>query len=477
VTTRFRPRTLRWRVYTLVGVVLALLLGTVLATVVARRHAAGISGHLRGDLRPAQVAMATMTKGYLDMETGLRGFLLTRDRQVLTPYDSGRRAAADASELIGRRLAGDPTSLRLLSDVDDAGTAWENVSATPLIDAARDGTLTTEAQTGAAMSSKQLFDDVRGRLSVLESHIEQLIATGLQSYNDAQSTADLITILCAAAALVVGVVIVLLVHTSLVRPVNRLVATVGRASAGDLEHRVTASGPTEVVALGEAVESMRERIVAESALASASSARLGRLEEADRIAQDLEQTAIRDLFALSLSLQSVAGRNPAVRPELNGIIRDLDRSLLEMRSAVLGRMTTTGTRKLRAEVLDLLVLLEQDLAITPELSLEGDHELALPTPLATDVLSALHDAVFATTGAGTSKEVKIHIALSATEVRLRVAGTVADQAGAAARETTADLADRAHRYGGDAAIEEDAGRLAVQWWVPVAPEQAERPRG
>ncbi len=467
MTTRLRPRTLRWRVYLLVGLELALLLGTVVATLVARQHANDVGTHVREQLRPAQLSVAALTKGYVDMESGFRGFLLTRDPQFLDPYDAGKATVADARRQIATHLSDEATSIRLLSAVDAAGRTWQTTSADPLIAAARAGPLPEGARSAAA--AKELFDDLRVRLADLQDRIEQLIAAGLQSSSDAQATANTITIVCGGVALLVGVIIIVLLHTSLVRPVNRLVATVRRASAGDLDHHVTVDGPTEVVVLGTAVESMRERILAESAVAAESSQRLARLEEADRIAQDLEQTAIRDLFALSLALQSAAGRHPSAAPTLNGIIRDLDHSLEEMRSAVLGRMASTGTRKLRTEVLDLVVLLEQDLAITPELHLAGDQELSLPAPIATDVLSVLHDAVFATTGAGTAKQVQIRISLSPAEVRVAVTGAVPDQARAAARETLADLAERARRHGGDADVDEDGAVIAVDWRIPIAP--------
>jgi CHASE3 domain sensor protein len=469
--SNFRPRTLRWRVYTLVGILLALLLGTVVATLVAREHANEVGARVRDHLRPAQSSTAALTTGYVDMETGLRGYLLTRDLRFLDAYDSGSTSVAQARRVIAAQLTGDRESARLLGAVEEAGNAWVNISTVPLIDAAREGTLTAAAQAESTSTGKERFDDLRVRLAAMQDRIEQRIATALQSSSGAQATANMITILFGAVALGVGVVIIVLLHFSLVRPVNRLVGSVGRVSAGDLGHRVTADGPTEVVVLGTAVESMRERVLAESAQAAESSQRAARLEEADRIAQSLEQTAVRDLFAMSLALQSVAGRFPSVRPALTGIIRDLDRSLEEMRSAVLGRMAAPESRKLRTEVLDLLVLLEQDLAVTPALQLAGDHDLTLPAPVAADVLDVLHDAVFATTGSGTAKEVEIGIALSAGEVRLTVAGAVPDQARAAARETLAELAERARAHGGEATVEEGDQRIAVNWRIPITPTE------
>ncbi|HEY7595071.1 MAG TPA: CHASE3 domain-containing protein [Actinophytocola sp.] len=468
--SRFRPRTLRWRVYSLVGIMLCLLVGTVVATLTARHHASDIGGHVRDQLRPAQVAIAAMSKGYVDMESGLRGYLLTRNERLLGPYDQGRASIERTERVISDRLADDPTSIGLLADVDAAGNAWISTSARPLIDAARAGTLTPQVQANSTIAGNLLFDNLREDLDALQDRTDRLIAAGLQSSANAQAAANTIAIVCAGVAVLVGLILILLLHMSLVRPVNRLVASVGRVSAGDLDQHVTADGPTEVVALGSAVESMRRRIHAESATAAEQSERAARLEEADRIAGDLEQTTIRDLFALSLAVQSVAGRYPAARAALDGVIRDLDRSLAELRTAVLGRMGPPTTRKLRTEVLDLLVLLEQDLAITPELRLAGDHDLTLPGPIAAEVLDVLHDAVFATTGSGSAKEVAISIALSAREVRLSVAGPVPAQARNGARETLDELAERARRHGGTATVQDVADRIAVDWRIPIEPE-------
>jgi hypothetical protein len=65
-----------------------------------------------------------------------------------------------------------------------------------------------------------------------------------------------------------------------------------------------------VVAVGNAVESMRRRASATSRPWRRQSGKLARLEEADRIARDLEQTADRDIYAIGLALQSVTGPVP-----------------------------------------------------------------------------------------------------------------------------------------------------------------------
>src|ERR1044072_259644 len=120
LTPRLWPRTLRWRVYTLVGILLALLLGTVLATLIARQHANDVGARVRDHLRPAQASIAALTTGYVDMETGLRGYLLPREGADPDSSDAGSTAGAMARGVIAREVT-DAEVGRLLAEVNDAG--------------------------------------------------------------------------------------------------------------------------------------------------------------------------------------------------------------------------------------------------------------------------------------------------------------------------------------------------------------------
>src|ERR1044072_5091553 len=250
LTSRFRPRTLRWRIYVLIGVLLGLLVGTVVATLVARQHATDLGLRVRDELRPAQASIAAMTTAYVDMETGLRGYLITRDERFLGPYEEGSAAVDAAHRSVAEHLGGERTSLRLLDIVDDAGREWTTTSAGPLIGETRAGTLSQADLVASTTAGKALFDAVRNGLADLQDRIEDLIAAGLQSSSDAQSATNTITIACAAVAVLIGVLVIVLVHMALVRPVNRLVASVGRASAGDLDEDIVVDGPAAGGAMG-----------------------------------------------------------------------------------------------------------------------------------------------------------------------------------------------------------------------------------
>jgi len=320
-----------------------LLLVAVAATTMTRQRVADLSSQIRSTLRPAQSSAAALAKAYVDMETGVRGYQLSGAAQLLEPYDDGRNTATASHKRLSTLLAEDEEGTRLLASVDRAATDWERTVAAPAL---RDeGT--------SAASDEAKFDSVRGLLTALQSHIDRRTAAVIQSWTDAQAQANMVTTLCGGLALVIGGAVIVLVRRSLVRPVNDLVANVRRVAEGDLSHPVPARGPAEVITVGHAVESMRQRILRESARAARSSEQLVRLHEADRIAQDLGSTTIRDLFSVSLSLQSAAARHPSAAPALRAITADVDRVLHELRSRVFD-----GDRS----VADVLAALEPELA-------------------------------------------------------------------------------------------------------------------
>lgn len=367
-----------------------LVLIAVAATTTTRQRVADLSGEIRGTLRPAQSSAAALAKAYVDMETGVRGFQLG-GAALLQPYDDGRATAATANTRLRTLLAGDPAGTRLLNSVNRAAADWERTVAAPALRGAKTVDVTAKAR----------FDAIRGLLTSLQEHIDRRTAAVVQTWTDAQSLANVVTTLCAGFGLVIGGLMIALVRRSLVRPVNDLVSNVRGVAAGDLSRPVTASGPAEIIMVGQAVESMRQRVLRESARAARSSEQIARMHEADRIAQDLGATTIRDLFGISLSLQSMAARHPSAAPALRAVTADVDRVLHELRSRVFD-----GDRS----IADVVAAVEPDLPGPPEVI--GPADTAAPMALET----FLHDVLPLYAASAT-------VTITTTDTSLRVSVT------------------------------------------------------
>lgn len=192
-------------------------------------------------------------------------------------------------------------------------------------------------------------------------------------------------------------------------------------------------GVLAVVTLARWVESTRDRILRENR----SVEQLVRLREADRIAQDLGSTTVRDLFGISLALQSAAARHPSAAPALRAVTADMDRVLREIRSHVF---------KSDRSIADVLATLDPELPESPKV--EGCADLPAPPVLESllrEVLPRFPTAV------------RIVVTTAGGALRVHLTGTSPDDP-TAVKEAAAD-------HDATAAYEPD--HVTVEWSAPL----------
>lgn len=461
VPRRVWPRTLRWRVHIVVIGLLTLLIVTAAVTTASRLYATSVGDHVRETLRPAQQAAAALNKDYVDMESGTRGFLLTSDASFLDPYESGQADAALQERQLRDLLPSDAESVRLLDALDAAGASWRQQSIDPALDRASPGALDSAAIVRIAMAGKETFAVVRARVAQLRAHIDELTGAGLAASTGASSTANMVTIGCAALALLLGAVSVLLLRRSLDAPLRRLVAQVTRVSDGELDARVDAGGPQELAELGRAVEAMRHRIRGEIGRTTEAAAQVLRLEETDRIARELGDTVVKRLFAIGLTLQSEIARHPAARGVFTRVSADLDDAINQLRSSLYGHVPEPR-QSLGMAVQTLVSEFEAEAGVVPALVLTGDLDSELPARTIAEVLSVLTDALGVLVGTGHAGSAQIELVRDSEAIRLRLSGLVPGD------ESVLDtLPGRARLLSGDAAVTHQGDRVTIDWWVPA----------
>ncbi|HEX3588264.1 MAG TPA: CHASE3 domain-containing protein, partial [Pseudonocardiaceae bacterium] len=200
----WRPRTLRWRVYLIVGSLLVLLLVTAGATTAVRLHVTSVGHRLSGTLRPAQTAASVLAEAYIDEETGERGFLLTRDPAFLRPYYQGESTASRSTAHLLDLFANDLRTMAMLTGVRDGAAAWRSQAIDPELTAFERGTLDGPQLVDSVGRGKELFDTLRSRLTLLEDRIDSLVSAALQDSSAAQRVANNVTIAAAVAAVLLA---------------------------------------------------------------------------------------------------------------------------------------------------------------------------------------------------------------------------------------------------------------------------------
>lgn len=453
---------MRWRVYLVVGGLLLLLLAITATTTVVRLRSAAIGQQLTDVLRPAQMAADELTTAYVDEETGERGYLLTHDDSFLQPYYSGEQAAAHARGQLAGAFAGDPVLLRMLSDVDAAAHEWRTRAVDPELSEFRSETLTNRDLVLSVGLGKTLFNELRARLAALENRISQQVGVAVQESSAAQTAANDITIGAAVVALALAGLAIWQLRTSFAVPLNRLVRQVGRVSGGDVDHSVDVTGPLEVTTVGRSVEAMRVRILAESSRSSAAARQVARYEEAERIARSIGDTVLRQLFTTSLTLQSAAGRYPAVKPILTSAINDIDAALKALQSAIFELTATPGQQTLGQQVLDLVAQLEAARGTAPDVQFAGRLDSDAVAPVAADVIAVIRDTL-----GGPADESAISLSVDGDTLHLRITWDRVEAANHGPPDALPGIRARAEQLGGTCSVERHNGSVVVDWQVPI----------
>ncbi|MFI6376054.1 SpoIIE family protein phosphatase [Streptomyces sp. NPDC050546] len=230
----------------LIGVAFAVLLQVI-------GDARGFTADARAS-REAITDAGTLEQHLLDLETGQRGFVITRDETFLQHW----QAARDSYPAEARRLlasATSPEQRRLAGLINRDIDSFLSDYSLPLVEAVR--------RDDPAASSPAVTAEGKRRVDALRARFTTYITderAKLQQRQDATdaSAQRAVIVACAGLAGLTGLIVTLTVfqHRAVVRPLRRAASAAGRLAKGDLEVRVPSSRVAEVAALAASFNTM-----------------------------------------------------------------------------------------------------------------------------------------------------------------------------------------------------------------------------
>ena len=198
---------------------------------------------------------------------------------------------------------------------------------------------------------------------------------------------------------------------------------------------------------------------------------LARMEDHDRIAGDLHDHVVQELFVLGMGMQGLAGRTD--RPEHAERIRNytdaIDRVIIKIRNTIFqlhAREQRPGS--LQAQLLDTLSEHSRRLGLTASIRFSGPIDTSVDAALARDILAVTREALTNSSRQASTAELSLGLADGLVTLDITDNGR-----GLTVPDETSGLASirlRAENHGGTLTlISPDSGGTKLTWTARLAP--------
>ena len=251
-----RLRSLALPTIAVLGAVLAVVVGMFAAMLLTTRSLDATSKAGRRATQMQQEALQ-LERTTIDLESGVRGFLITRDSSYLEPYERGRRTLGTHIYLL--LALTEPEQRPQVLAIRDGLAAYVREYTEPLI---RSTQPDHAALQQAARDGKRRVDAIRTRFAAFNVAQQRVTSSrGEQS----QTLRHRMLWLAAAGALISAVLLIALtfaLRRLILVPVRRVAAAAGRVAEGDLDARVPDAGRGEILQLASAFNTMAGALAA-----------------------------------------------------------------------------------------------------------------------------------------------------------------------------------------------------------------------
>jgi CHASE3 domain sensor protein len=220
------------------------------------RESASLATHSRQELNRAD----RLEKLVIDLETGQRGFVITRDERFLQPWEAARAALPEEfRELV--RFADSPEQARRVRRISRAVEEYIRDYSVPLVRAARRGE-SSAGSLAATAEGKRRVDVLRGQFRRFRV-TERDVLSRRQERDDATARR---AVVAATVGLIGSILLIALfagyLSRAIVAPIRRAAAMAGRLTGGDLAVRMPETGTAEVGELERAFNTMAGSLAA-----------------------------------------------------------------------------------------------------------------------------------------------------------------------------------------------------------------------
>lgn len=223
----------------------------------------------------------------VDMETGMRGYLLAGKEEFLDPYKGGQVKFASLIGKLRQTVSDNPAQVKLLTETEQTIGTWVEKVTEPTIALRRKigdaKTMDDMARLIGEARGKQYFDKFRQLMSDFSAEEQGLLVTRRADSAEAVSFTYAAVAICLTLGLLIGLALAWLIGNGIANPIGQMTAVMGRLAGGDKETEVTnTERKDEIGAMASAVQVFKDNMVENDRLQSEQAAADKRAQEQER---------------------------------------------------------------------------------------------------------------------------------------------------------------------------------------------------
>ena len=194
------------------------------------------------------------------------------------------------------------------------------------------------------------------------------------------------------------------------------------------------------------------------------------LEDRGRIARDLHDHVIQQLFGTGLQLQSIAGAvDSATGERIIESVSNIDGAIAQIRTAIFALATPSAgeSSTIRHRLIDLATDMTVPLGRAPAIEFSGPVDLVVTDSLADDVVAVAREALTNTARHAGAESSSVRLSADGTEIQLSIDDDGRGMGGSARRSGLSNLEARARARGGASSVESGPTGTRLTWRVPT----------
>jgi signal transduction histidine kinase len=423
------------------------------------------------ELRPAQHDTADLLTALVKQEAAARTYLLTRDKDSLNVWTNGTTTVEHLEGKLSGLVRSDATARELLRRVRSSVASWRTLAGNRIDTVHQHGPISAAAVRGIVHRANSLVTKLHRRVGALAQRLDAMVAGKLDDVANAQTRSDIAAIAALALALLTTVLAARGLRRMLSRPLEQLVTDVVAVADGVYDHPIRQRGPREVVLAARAVGHMRDEFMGHTRRLVDAQRQVTIQDERERMAADLHDLTLQDVYALGLTLDSVRMRHPELAGELDVLIEDTRRMDRELRAIVFAVGNDTDPEELTTLVTRLAIDSRRVLGFAPSVHFQGAVDAAGDSDAARQLLMALRESLSNIARHAEATAASITVALTGGPefvLRMIVIDNGVGPADAVAGNGMRNLVSRAERRGGRASMTAgESGGTQIDWWIPI----------